>query len=169
MEEEYYYLTPDNQRVGPFTLNDLICQSINAQTLIWRNGLLQWTSARQVPEVAALLANTPPPIPSESTGEGPRCCPPYGDQTSRNNLPECPETYLVWSILATVLCCLPFGIVAVYESTQVEKYYYRQDYVNAEKASKRARNWCWASLLSVVLIVAVYCGLIMTGAILAAL
>ena len=33
-----------------------------------------------------------------------------------------PDNNLVWAILATVLCCLPFGIVAIIKSTQVDSF-----------------------------------------------
>ena len=161
---EYFYLTADNQRIGPFSLEELMAKSITAQTLIWREGLAQWTSAMQVPEVAALLTNTPPPVPpapNENPGYSGK--PTYGPYDSTQPLPECPENYLIWSILSTIFCCLPFGIVAIYESSQVEKFYYRKEYEKAQKAANRAKNWCWASFLSVILIWVLYFGALLLG------
>lgn len=63
-------------------------------------------------------------------------------------MPPCPDSYLVWSILATVLCCLPLGIAAIVKSTQVEKLYNQGDYKGALKASNDAKNY---AIISAVL------------------
>lgn len=55
--------------------------------------------------------------------------------------PECPDTYLVWAILTTCLCCLPFGVVAIVKASQVEKFYYMGLYQEAYKASNSAKKW----------------------------
>lgn len=62
--------------------------------------------------------------------------------------PECPPTYLVWSIIVTVLCCLPFGIAAIVCSAQVKSAYSRGNLPKAEKMSEAAQ---WCIILSIVL------------------
>jgi hypothetical protein len=52
-----------------------------------------------------------------------------------------PNNYLVWSIVATVLCCLPVGAVGIYFALQVDKRYAIGDVAGAEAASKQARLW----------------------------
>jgi hypothetical protein len=32
-------------------------------SLVWKSGMAQWVKAGEVPELAALFANVPPPIP----------------------------------------------------------------------------------------------------------
>lgn len=54
---------------GPFdlnTLHGLLSQGqVNAQTLVWRNGMAAWTPAGQVPELGQLFATAgPPPLPA---------------------------------------------------------------------------------------------------------
>ena len=53
-------------QVGPLdeaTLSQKIAAGeITAETLVWRQGMAQWTAAGQVPEVAKLF-QTPPPLP----------------------------------------------------------------------------------------------------------
>ena len=51
-----------------------------------------------------------------------------------------PDNYLVWTILATVLCCLPIGAVGIYFSTQVDKLWAEGDIVGAESRSRSART-----------------------------
>ena len=57
-------------------------------------------------------------------------------------------TYLMQSILVTIFCCLPFGIVAIVYATQVEGKQRSGDYEGAEVASNVARLWCWAAFAS---------------------
>jgi len=52
------------------------------------------------------------------------------------------NNYLVWSILTTLLCCLPFGVVAIIYSTQVDSKLRMGDYYGALDASKKAKMWC---------------------------
>ena len=149
--EEYYYLSPDNQRMGPFTLDQLIAQHITPQTLIWKSGLPQWTNAMSVPEVAARLN----PYTADAAA-GPAQPQPAPEPFYRNK--PCPPTNLVWGILVTIFCCLPLGIVAIYKSSQVERNYYNGNYEEAVKASNAALNWCIASMVICVLVTMGYLG-----------
>jgi hypothetical protein len=56
------------------------------------------------------------------------------------------ETYLVPSILVTVLCCLPFGIPAIVFASQVQEKLNRGDIPGAQRASKNAKTWCIVSV-----------------------
>ena len=150
--EEYYYLSSDNQRIGPFTLDQLIANNITGQTLIWRAGLPQWTNAMSVPEVAARLNLTGSETPQPTAPQ------PASEPFYKNK--PCPPTNLVWGILTTILCCLPFGIVAIYKSSQVERNYYNGDYEAAVKASNSSLNWSIASMVICVLVWMGYLGLI---------
>lgn len=62
-----YFVGINGQQSGPFDLNALSSLvrsgSINAQTLIWTQGMPAWASASSVPEVAALLTPNPPSPP----------------------------------------------------------------------------------------------------------
>jgi Interferon-induced transmembrane protein/zinc-ribbon domain len=52
------------------------------------------------------------------------------------------ESYLVPSILVTVLCCLPFGIPAIVYAAQVQEKLQRGDVAGAQQSSKNAKMWC---------------------------
>lgn len=56
-----------------------------------------------------------------------------------------PDNFLVWSILATIFCCLPFGIVAIVKSSKVDKLWYVGDYEGAWDEARSARTWFWWS------------------------
>ena len=52
---------------GPFDMIALQAQAAGGQlkrdTLVWKNGMAQWVKAEEVSDLAALFANTPPPLP----------------------------------------------------------------------------------------------------------
>lgn len=56
-----------------------------------------------------------------------------------------PPNYLVWAILTTILCCLPFGIVSIVYAAQVNSKWTAGDYEGAESASKNAKIWAWVA------------------------
>ena len=74
--------------------------------------------------------------------------------TSNSNRPV-PKTWLLESILATILCCLPFGIAGIVNAAKVESRYFDGDADGAERASAAARKWAivsyWSGLGFIVL------------------
>lgn len=67
---------------------------------------------------------------------------PYQQQNA--NRPLMPNNYLVWSILVTILCCVPFGIVSIVYASKVSGLWGQGLYNEAESASKNAKNWAIA-------------------------
>ena len=51
--------------------------------------------------------------------------------------------YLVWSILATIFCCLPLGIVGIVFAAQVDGKLRSGDYSGAVESSKKAKLFTW--------------------------
>ncbi len=58
-----YFLFKDNQQTGPFEVSELISNGLDSNSLVWCEGMAQWTKATDVPEVAAILPQTPPAPP----------------------------------------------------------------------------------------------------------
>jgi hypothetical protein len=56
-----------------------------------------------------------------------------------------PPNYLVWAILTTILCCLPFGIVSIVYAAQVNSKWQMGDYEGAKLSSKNAKIWAWVA------------------------
>ena len=84
-----------------------------------------------------------------------------------NNAPEKQINwvpYLVLSIISTVCCCLPFGIVAIVYSAKINSAMSAGDYAAAEKASKTARIWIIVAfivgIVATVLLAIFYGGLL---------
>ncbi|MDD6475353.1 MAG: CD225/dispanin family protein [Sodaliphilus pleomorphus] len=152
-----YYMHTGGQQLGPFEESELPSHGLTASTMVWREGMPDWVAASQVPELSHLL----PPIQQPPTYQ-PQ--PGYGPQSQR---PAMPDTYLVWAILATLLCCMPFGIVSIVKASQVSSLYYQGNYAEARAASRAARNWAIASAVSsgaiVLVYVAVFFGAVLIG------
>ncbi len=71
----------------------------------------------------------PPSAPPESSGVHPVHIP----------------SYLAQAILATLFCCMPFGIVAIVYAAQVNGRLAAGDYGGARSASASARTWSWVA------------------------
>lgn len=76
-----------------------------------------------------------------------------------NQMPErepMPETYLVWSVIVTILCCMVPGIVAIIFSSNVSSRYYAGDIEGAKRASKRAQIWIIVSVVTGIIWATLY-------------
>lgn len=61
---------------------------------------------------------------------------------------EIPPSYLAWSIIVTVICCIPLGIPAIIFSAKTRQAISRGDLVGARKSSDTAQ---WCIILAIVL------------------
>jgi hypothetical protein len=52
-----------------------------------------------------------------------------------------PDNYLVWAILSTIFCCLPFGIASIVYSTKVAGLWAQGQYAEAQAAANNAKKW----------------------------
>lgn len=50
----------NNQRLGPFTLEEFKCQPINRHTLVWYEGLPDWSKLKDVPSLTEIYNSLPP-------------------------------------------------------------------------------------------------------------
>ena len=66
---------------------------------------------------------------------------PFAQQPFGNNLGPVPKNWLVESILVTLFCCLPFGIVGIVNAANVNSKYAMGDYAGAQAASAAAGKW----------------------------
>ena len=73
---------------------------------------------------------------------------PYGyQQPNQNQQPPYPKpsNTLVWGILTTILCCLPFGIVSIVFASKVDSLWYSGRYQEAKDAARKAGTWAIVS------------------------
>ena len=69
----------------------------------------------------------------------------HGEPIGENSLLEekygPPKSYLTESILVTLFCCLPFGIVGIVYASKVNSQFRAGNYTAAEESSKNANKW----------------------------
>jgi len=64
----YYYINSAGQQTGPVPADQLAANGVTANTLVWKDGMNEWTKASAVPELRFLFDPTvPPPAPTNST------------------------------------------------------------------------------------------------------
>ena len=65
-----YFIVENNKQSGPFSIYELKDKGITSETLVWGEGMTDWTPAWKVDELRAFLfntkdASTPPPLPED--------------------------------------------------------------------------------------------------------
>lgn len=149
-----YFLVVNGEKSGPFTIDQLATQQLTPQTLVWTEGMSDWAPAQQFAELSSLFApQAPTPEASQPTvtpqASAYNAAPAYDNpQPQAPNTQVVPPNYLVWSILAALLCCLPGGIVAIVYSTQVSSRFQQGDYAGANESSRNARKWVIISAIA---------------------
>lgn len=66
-----YFIYADNRQQGPFSVSELMERGLSSETLVWAEGMEQWTPAWQVRELKDVMEGkaqpgpVPPPLPFE--------------------------------------------------------------------------------------------------------
>ena len=80
------------------------------------------------------------------------------------NTPYKPDSGLVWGILTTLFCCLPFGIVSIVYASKVDSLWDMGNYQGAMDSAKKAKNWAmWAAIIGGVFLVAYIVAIVVFG------
>lgn len=141
-----YHLSRNGQPTGTCTKDEAIARYARGEILptdlVWAEGMANWTPAAQV---FGAPAPQPPPSPATPVPPAPAPVTPLPAPRPGGDAGK-PANSLVWAILATLLCCLPTGIVAIVYAAQVDSKWNSGDRFGAETAAKNAKTWCWVSL-----------------------
>lgn len=139
-----YYLANNGTPEGPYSVEQLRALNISKSTLVWNQELTSWTPAGNVPELN-ICFNEVPPAPPQMSDNGYN----YSRQEPQH-YGVCPKTWLVESILVTLFCCLPFGIVGIIKASHVESAYRAGNYAEAQRYSQEAGKWTkWSFILGI--------------------
>lgn len=76
---------------------------------------------------------------------------------------QMPPTYLVWSVIMTILCCTIPGIVAIIFSAKVSSKFYEGDIEGSHRASRNAEIWIIISFVLGVISNTLYLPLAIAG------
>jgi len=151
-----YYYTDGKERFGPFTLEELAAKNISKDTMVWMEGLADWIPAGNLADLQSLFASGGPQIPPIGASYGPPM------------MEKPPKNWLVESILVTLLCCLPFGIVGIIHATKVETLWNSGQRDAAIQASQNAGKWVRIGFFAGIAAYVIY-GLLMVFGIVAGL
>mgnify|MGYP002869310032 CR=1 FL=1 len=103
---------------------------------------------QQIPDGSKFCTNCGAPVPEPQ-------------HTVQQPIGEKPTSYLALAILATIFCCLPFGIVSIVKAAKVDSLWNAGNYIESQEASRKARNWAIAAILSAVVVAILYFVIIM--------
>lgn len=138
-----WFYTSGGVQQGPISIEDLKARhavgQIPADALVWREGMGDWKPWNQVPELAGGQIYAAPASNPVAGSMGLK-----------------PPTYLWQSIMCTLLCCLPFGVVGIVFAAKVDSLAAAGNMPAALEASNKAKFWCWMSFGSSLAVVALY-------------
>ena len=155
-----YWIYRDGLQRGPFTIEELADMNLTPDTPVWYEGLDNWITAAEAPGLAPFLTtrndgadNRPVDVEyteADSSAGAAFSSNQFGPQQTQEPLrshaceqsrpqSECPPTYLAWSIIVTICCCLPLGIAAIIYSGKVKPCWQQGDERGAYKASETAQ------------------------------
>ena len=173
--KQYYYVDGNNQQQGPIDAAQLPAFGVTTKTLVWCEGMANWQAAGEIPELASFFAAKQPEIPvqpqmqpgtptqpqmqqqvqPQQTQQPMNTQPPF-QQPNNQQMPPQPDNYLVWAILVTVLCCLPFGVASIIYSVKVGSLYAQGDYNGAVDASQKAKKFAMIGGIGGLVFIIVY-------------
>lgn len=93
-----YYLHNGSEQQGPFDLEDLKTKNITRDTMVWYEGISEWTKASAVSELQAIFIQTPPPFQSKT--------PPTYNKVNPSSNPIPSKTHAIGTIFASIFSFL---------------------------------------------------------------
>ena len=157
--KDYFYIDSNNEQKGPISPLNFSIYNVTPDTLVWCEGMADWTRAGSVDELHDVFVTqqtqaTPPPYANNGGGYNQQQAQSF--QRPQQTMQPCPDSNLVWAILTTVLCCLPFGVVAIVYACKVNDRYAVGDVQGAIDASQKAKKWSIYSAVTSLVIGVIY-------------
>ncbi|MBC7979716.1 MAG: CD225/dispanin family protein [Armatimonadetes bacterium] len=154
-----WYYSKNGLQLGPVPEEELLAKFKNGEVLptdlIWKEGMSDWKPLGQVSEFLAgngSASPVPMPVP-KAMGNVPIAQPQaYSGNYQKQVIPN----YLWQSIVVTLFCCMPFGVVGIIYASKVDGLQAWGDIAGANAASRSARTWAIAGAASFVVMVGGY-------------
>ncbi len=73
------------------------------------------------------------------------------------------STYLIWSILSTLFCCLPLGVAAIIYAAKIDSAVANGDILAAQEAAKKAKMFTIIGAIGGGIIMIAYFALVFIG------
>lgn len=65
--------------------------------------------------------------------------PPYGQQPPAPQINQ--NSYLIWAILTTLFCCLPFGIASIVYASRINGFLMSGNFMMAQESAKKSKTF----------------------------
>lgn len=156
--DKYFYIDSNNEQFGPISPEEFGRYGVTETTKIWKQGMPVWLRAGQLPELLPYLRTTPPPPPGGGNIYG-------GNSFGANSQyrPTKPDNNLVWAILTTLFCCLPFGIYSIIQASKVNGLYNSGLYDEAQRMADDAKKWAGVGAVIGLIVNVIYFGIIVAN------
>ncbi|MDB4055633.1 CD225/dispanin family protein [Akkermansiaceae bacterium] len=155
---EWFY-TQNGIQHGPVTEAELSAMiangTVTSSDLAWHKEMNDWKPIHSL-SILPPQSQNPPTVPIQAS--------PYQTPVSQTPVSQTPVSqtpvaqptavpqhavnvpnYLWQSIVVTLFCCLPFGVVAIVKASKVDSQVKAGDYNGAVASSNSAKTWCWVS------------------------
>ncbi len=143
-----YWIIVNEEPTGPFDLATLRQMNLGPDTPVWHTGLPDWTVASRLPELHDSLsapvgadAYVPPVPANHNDADGTQASAGHEDPGTR------PPSYMIWAIVATILCCVPVGIAAIIYSSKVNPAWHEGRFDDARRYSEITE---WLLMITIV-------------------
>jgi hypothetical protein len=147
----HYYYTDGKERFGPFSIEELKEKPITPQTLVWKEGLPDWVPANTLADLNTIFPETPEEIVTAS------------NKQTVHSLSVAPKNWLIESVLVTIFCCLPIGIVGIILALLVDTLWKEGHKEAAERLSLEAGKWVKYGIIFGVIALVLYMLLMSAG------
>lgn len=145
----YYKVKIDNNELpNVFTLDELLENGLlddyDVNILVKQDSDQDWTVAREYPFSQTESGGVYTINESESVTRKVSNMGNYSvneDGSVNRHRPQKPSSNMVWAILCTLFCCIPFGIAAIINAAKVDGLYHDGDYAGALEAANKAKNY----------------------------
>src|SRR5258708_36216821 len=138
-----WFYAKDGRKDGPISdedLQNLISRgTIGPNDLVWKEGMSNWQKASTV---SGFVFPSDPTAPDSFP---PSSKPAVSVTTASSLAGSAIPDYLPWSIAATVLCCLPAGVAAIYYSVKANSARTAGNFETARSQAEIARYWLIAA------------------------
>lgn len=160
-----YYIVENGQQAGPFAPNELLLHGLTVNSLVWCEGMANWTSASQVPELMSLLnrqnlspAREDTHVIVGGTSNQPYAQPQYYPNDTFNPQELQVKTWYTESIVITILaalcCCNPIGlctgIYAIIKANNAKNKSMADDSLGSVNEASSAKIWVIVTAVTIV-------------------
>lgn len=145
---EWFYIK-NGEQVGPFSQEELLNKKNSGEVaptdMVWREGMAEWQPIQQVAEFGG--SGAPAQVAQAAPGQ-------MGAPAQKI------DNYLWQSIVVTLLCCLPLGVVGIVFAAKVDGLVAAGDIAGAQAAADNAKKFTMIGFIIGLVVMLGYFGLV---------